>query len=275
MLVATALAACNAILGIDDRKLRPPDGPDDDASTADGDRSDANGDPDSGDAAVVVIDDAGPGLAVVIGTPGGFAIDTHEVTVDEYRAFLDGGGFDAGHPACTWNVSFAPGCAPSPDLGDPMTCIDWCDAYAYCASKGKRLCGRIGGTSQTVGELGNAATDEWTRACAGGLDADRFAYGPTADPARCNVLETDAGGLWPTGSAAACVGATPGVFDLSGNAWEWEDACSDGGSPQNDGCGFRGGSFLNPVAESKCTSGTFVARNIGFTSLGFRCCKGL
>jgi formylglycine-generating enzyme len=278
---AVAAGACNAILGIEDRNPRPDDDGGVDGSAGDG----ANGEDAlaSGDASVdnksdgPIEEDAGEGLAIVVGGPGGFAIDRHEVTVAEYGEFrATAAAFDAGLKECTWNASYEPSCTPSTRANAPMTCIDWCDAYAYCVWKGKRLCGRIGGTPQTTDDFPDAASDEWTRACAGGLDSNRFAYGPTGDPLKCNVQETDAGGLVPTGSMAACVGATPGVFDLSGNAWEWENACLDGGAqPQNDGCTFRGGCYANPLNDSKCSVGTFLPRNVGSGYVGFRCCKSL
>jgi hypothetical protein len=35
----------------------------------------------------------------------------------------------------------------------PITNVDWCDAYAYCAGIGKRLCGKIGGGTLDQGGL--------------------------------------------------------------------------------------------------------------------------
>ena len=274
--------ACNAILGIEDRLPRPDD------STLDGATNDGEAGPDDGstsnadgasDAPLLdVVQGDGGEMAVVIAGSGGFAIDRYEVTVAEYAEFrTKAATFDAGGLVCGWNTTYEPSCTPSPLPNAPMTCIDWCDAYAYCLWRGKRLCGRIGGGASKIADFPDAASDEWTRACAGGLDSNRFAYGVTGDVAKCNVQGTpNSTGVFAVGSLAACVGATPNVYDLSGNAWEWESSCLDsGGAPNNDGCTFRGGCYANPLADSKCSVGTFLPRDVGSTFVGFRCCKSL
>ena len=106
-----------------------------------------------------------------------FCIDTTEVTRAEYRDFLLATAGDAAgqRATCAWNDSFAPaarGCPVStfqPETqGDrPVVCIDWCDAVAYCAWAGKRLCGQIGGGS-LPGFFGGAfdpARSQWHAAC--------------------------------------------------------------------------------------------------------------
>ncbi len=273
--------ACNAILGIEERLPRPDDAEGDGSTNSDGSTDDAISSADgASDASLdgLIEEDVGVGLAVVIPGPGGFAIDRREVTVGEYGEFRAAApSFDAGTELCTWNTTYEPTCTISPNPNAPMTCVDWCDAYAYCLWRGKRLCGRIGGDKQHINDFPDAAGDEWTRACAGGLDSNRFSYGVTPDVTKCNVQGTfDGGGLVPTGSMPTCVGATPGVFDLSGNAWEWENACQDSGTaPNNDGCTFRGGCYANPIADSKCSVGTFLPRDVGSAFVGIRCCKSL
>jgi hypothetical protein len=63
------------------------------------------------------------------------------------------------------------------------------------------------------------------------------------------------------------------VFDLSGNAMEWEDACStstDGGS---DVCRLRGGSAY-AIGESQlaCDADNGEPRSYTAPGIGFRCC---
>jgi formylglycine-generating enzyme required for sulfatase activity len=84
-----------------------------------------------------------------------FQIDATEVRVKDYLAFLDAAVPLATQPdVCTWNVSFHPHDSSSPfgctdfDLTQPnrpIGCVDWCDAAAFCAWRGKRLCGKRGG----------------------------------------------------------------------------------------------------------------------------------
>ena len=60
---------------------------------------------------------------------------------------------------------------------------------------------------------------EWEAACRG-RRARPYAYGWRFSAGRGNTLETRIGGTTPEGLFAN--GATPeGVFDLSGNTWDW------------------------------------------------------
>ena len=72
--------------------------------------------------------------------------DEREVTSAEYAAFLSAITQPAAfqEPPCEWNVDLQPGCgedaaAPGPEA--PVTCVDWCDANAYCSWAQKTLCG--------------------------------------------------------------------------------------------------------------------------------------
>lgn len=229
--------------------------------------------------------DARPPSEIIITAPGSpYAIDTREITIAEYMQYR------AAPPAvpsslagCGWKTSLgpAPGCAlPSGDPARPMTCIDWCDAQAYCAAHGKHLCARIGGGSATTtAQRVDPLTDEWVRACGGPVPGERWPYGTTASPGACNTLEHDAGGTVVTGALAGCKGEQPEVFDMSGNAAEWEDSCllQDGGTGDAaaDTCAVRGGSFLDTNANAKCTSIAELARAEASPAVGARCCKDL
>src|SRR5262249_40663852 len=108
----------------------------------------------------------------------------------------------------------------------PVHAVDWCDAFAYCAWAGKRLCGRIaGGSVDPTFGTDLASESEWYNACSrGGQHA--YPYGDTYDPRACNGLEYGAGTgpQLPVGSLSSCTGGFAGLFDMSGNVSEWEDS---------------------------------------------------
>ncbi|MBN9160243.1 MAG: hypothetical protein BGO98_11350 [Myxococcales bacterium 68-20] len=223
--------------------------------------------------------DAGSGMIVVIPGPGGFAIDSHEVTVAQYTAFqIASAGFDSGIPRCAWRMTYAPAANcpldARPDV--PMTCVDWCSAAAYCAWADARLCGRIGGGAATSDTFTDPALNEWTRACTGGPTADRWCYGDEPNTTACNTTALDVGALSPVGKLAACVGGVDGLHDMSGNAWEWTNGCNENqDDPSNDGCPFRGGGYRGGLDGSKCAVGSYLRRGAALQDIGFRCCKSL
>lgn len=95
----------------------------------------------------------------ICGTPGcgdcpdhemvaypGFEIGSREVSNGEYQQFLAAQQDPAIQPGeCAWNDDFTPTQWPVASATLPVVNIDWCDARAYCAWAGKRLCGAIAG----------------------------------------------------------------------------------------------------------------------------------
>jgi formylglycine-generating enzyme len=209
--------------------------------------------------------------AVRVTRPGGsFCIDATEVTVAQYRAFVSAGGGASPDPACNGADAGAPppACEPLSPGKDayPVTCVTWCQASAFCAWAGKRLCGRIGGGAGAVDAENDPSQSEWMYACTGGT-TNAYPYGPSFDATKCN---TNGSATIPAGSLATCQGGFPGVFDLSGNVEEWVDAC------QVDSCLARGGEFGAVAADVACT--TAIATMLEFRTAaenfrGFRCCS--
>ena len=161
--------------------------------------------------------------------------------------------------------------------------MNWCDAYAYCQGVGKRLCGKIGGGSNASKDFANASLSEWYNACTS-HGANAFPYGSEYDGQACNG--SDYGNLHPSVSNTTLPVATfagcqstvtgyAGVYDLSGNLWEWEDSCT--GAGETGACRLRGGSFfLNDVSDyMRCDADYVDTRNPGgyFNIVGFRCCS--
>jgi sulfatase modifying factor 1 len=218
---------------------------------------------------------AGPALVKV----GAFCIDSTEVTNHHYADFLaTKPDVAAQPPSCSFNTSFTPGASwpvSANKINDPVVNVNWCDAYAYCAFAGKRLCGAIGGGPSALASLADKNVDQWFVACSAS-GASAFPYGSKYVSGKCNDLEGRSGGTRPVGTYPGCEGATPGVFDMAGNAFEWEDACSVSVGP-SDSCTLRGGSWQFSGAQNGVCAAYFsdyvVKRSEFFNDTGFRCCS--
>lgn len=202
-----------------------------------------------------------------------FALDRYEVTVGRVRRFLalyDASGLadgSAAHPAipgsgwrAEWSMhlpnsraDFAFAIAecggtwtdrPGPNEARPISCLSWYEAFAFCASEGKRL----------------PTEAEWEYAAAGGDEQRVYPWG-AAQPTRALVVFACAFDGDPSCSSddLPVVGSTPlgvgrfGQQDLAGSVWEWTldsyapyggDECRDCARLIDDGGRvFRGGEF--------------------------------
>jgi sulfatase modifying factor 1 len=210
---------------------------------------------------------------------GGFCIDVTETTDAQYAQFLqslDGGGGTL--PAeCARAPSHKPDGGVAVDTL-PVANVNWCDAYAYCAWAGKRLCGEIGGTGN-VGAWVSATDDEWFAACShSGTLA--YPYGSTFVSQDCNghahgVLQRVA-----VASMAKCIGGYAGLFDMSGNVWEWEASCTNSSDGLVDPCRARGGGWFSDQPNLTCAADSMSPQNFDgglyrtatWPFLGIRCC---
>jgi formylglycine-generating enzyme len=202
---------------------------------------------------------------------GTFCIDRTEVTRAQYNEFLRTNPSTADQPSeCARNTSFGPLTTPDgPDT--PVGNVDWCDAKAFCRWAGKRLCGKIGGGSLHTSEVRGANVSQWTAACS--ADATRaYAYGASYDPLACNGRARGLDSVVAVASLAACEGGFPGIFDLSGNVSEWEDACEELGTPSAR-CVFRGGDFTETSETLSCAAMWKQPIDYQQDYIGFRCCS--
>lgn len=217
----------------------------------------------SGDTSVMDVADAESGTACPerMIRVDSFCIDATEVIERDYSAFLTAkkGDTSGQHPSCAANTSFQPDPTlfPKTPTG-PVRGVDWCDAHAYCAWAGKRLCGKIGGGSVPTLSLDDPEISQWYRACSK-AGTRKFPYGDTYDATACRTKQS---GSVIAGSLAKCEGGYPGIFDMSGNVWEWEDGCDDatgecplrgGGWPQEGiaaGCAYLGVRYRSDRTES-------------------------
>lgn len=127
-----------------------------------------------------------------------FYIDKHEVTVGEYREFVEA----TGHRPLPKSVS-----RTSPTDQHPIVEVSWYDAMAYAEWVGKRL----------------PTEAEWEKSARGGLISQDYPWGNTIDGTKANYNKNTKSGKHNV--RATPVGTYPangyGVYDMSGNVAEW------------------------------------------------------
>lgn len=232
----------------------------------------------------------GPALIEVPLPDGFFCIDRTEVTNTHYAAFLASSpNTGAQSASCGWNTTFAPesssACDPLPydpsaRPNNPVSCVDWCDARAFCEWAGKELCGRIDGGENPTADFDDAEQSAWYRSCTGG-GTKSLPYGNDYEGSACVGLDFGVVRAQNVASVAQCQGGYDGLWDMSGNVSEWEDSC-DGAAGATGRCAHRGGSWLTPgEAALYCNSSlpsdttpnpVLTRRDTRDEHIGFRCC---
>jgi formylglycine-generating enzyme len=212
---------------------------------------------------------------------GGWCIDSTEISALQYQEFLAAkAGDTSGQSAmCANNTSFAPhsdgfNCAkgPTPYLDPvnypnlPVRCVDWCDAAAYCAWAGKRLCGKVSGGSLTLPDLSDASTNQWLHTCTQG-GTSTYPYGNLHVAGACWPQAEISVSSHDVATAPNCHGAGApfsSVHDLVGNADEWLDYCDPLAGPTPK-CAHAG--------ENACADYQLFNFNLGTATTGVRCCS--
>jgi formylglycine-generating enzyme required for sulfatase activity len=223
-----------------------------------------------------------------------FCIDTTEVTIAQYWAFVSDTSKDATKLApsvCKDNEFWL---HPDPDPGEPcnpgilvnpekrgeypMECVDWCDATSYCAWAGKRLCEGEGGKFLSINE--EDMKNEWYLACSQG-GKQKYSYGDNYDsqaavmPGASSQQEKP-GALTDKAKRNASSKA-PGyesLVHLSGNLGEWVNACV-GSLESNSSCSVRGGLYTQQSGKSEysqCSAAVQIKRHGPYPGIGIRCC---
>lgn len=170
-----------------------------------------------------------------------------------------------GVEGATWREPEGPGSGIGDRMDHPVVHVSWNDAAAYCAWAGVRLPTEV----------------EWEAAARGGLERKRYPWGDVLRPGgehRCNIWQ----GVFPSKNHASdgYLGTAPvdaylpngyGLYNMSGNVWEW---CGDwftsdpeqrgsSGRPEGPAQGnarlMKGGSYL--CHQSYCNRYRVAARS--------------
>lgn len=139
----------------------------------------------------------------------------------------------------------------------PASNTSFMQAEAACKNAGKRLC----------------KLNEWYRACEG-AEKRTYPYGSKFKKKACNCVylykDPTTSGPKPAGSMPEC--KTPeGVYDLSGNLWEWIDEQDQTGKLRL----LRGGGYSNQdyLLHCRTKSNSYQPLEEAHRGYGFRCCK--
>jgi hypothetical protein len=130
----------------------------------------------------------------------------------------------------------------------PQTMVNRTEAEDSCRSAGKRLC----------------ALDEWRESCEGPENSE-YPYGEKYDSRYCRTKQTESG---RSGRNPACR-SYYGVYDLSGNVWEWTSTPD----PDHEDFFFVTGGNWEAAEKATCSLSkySFYPQN-KYPGVGFRCC---
>jgi len=210
-----------------------------------------------------------------------FYIDKYEVTNAQYRRFVKETGYRA--PVAykrvegEWQACFRPWASSSFNRSDqPIVCVSWEDANAYCRWAGKRL----------------PTEAEWEKAARGGLiSAPPARSGNFADEtfkkhfSYMSIFTGYNDGFYYAAPVGCFESNRYGLKDMLGNVWEW---CSDwydkgyyASSPEKEPTGpaiggmrvVRGGAWFTPMSDVRIANRGCAEPAYWYIGVGFRCAK--
>lgn len=198
-----------------------------------------------------------------------FYIARYHTTVAQFRAFVDDSGFVPGNGDCL----------SGPD-DHPVVWVNWYEAMAYCDWLNGKLAEVPAGSpaSALASQIASGrlraslpSEAEWEKA-ARGDSGYQYPWGNRIDPSLANYKESGVGTTVPVGNYPGNV-SPYGVFDMSGNAWNWlrtvwgpsedepayslpydaNDGREDLSAPADMLRGMRGGAFTVEAERAKST----------------------
>ncbi|HEX6026155.1 MAG TPA: formylglycine-generating enzyme family protein [Solirubrobacter sp.] len=178
-------------------------------------------------------------------------------------------------PGATWERPEGPASDTFTRGRHPVTQVAYEDAQAYAAWAGKAL----------------PTEAEWEYAARGGLDGTVYAWGDEFDPAMANTWQGEFPWQRDGPPGTTRVGSYPpngfGLYDVTGNVWEW--TCDDAPNhrPEAPCCGpeaeetiprkvIKGGSHLcapNYCLRYRPAARQFEAVDTSTSHIGFRCVR--
>ncbi len=227
-----------------------------------------------------------------------FFMDEHEVTVRQYRAFVEATGYttdaeefgnagvldpSAGRwrliQGATWHHPFGPE-GPEAKENHPVTQVSWHDAKAYCQWAGGRLPTEVEWEHAARGATNSRAFCPWgtNRRIKGGKHMANTWQGPFP------VRNTVADGYRYSAPVGAFPATALGLYGMSGNVWEWTAnwfrPYPERGEPfaptEQSQKVQRGGSFLcSACGGYRVFSRSHSTPETSLFHVGFRCVQDL
>ena len=190
-----------------------------------------------------------------------FYIDAYEVTNAEYEKFT----YDTKREV---PYHWSNGKVPKNKKNHPVIYVNWYDAEGYCKWEGKRL----------------PTEQEWEKA-ARGESGNIYPWGNTWTIDKSNHPYKGSTGTEPVGSYPN--GTSPyGLYDMSGNVWEWVDSFYlphpgnniNRGEYGTDKRVLKGGSWFDCLSygcglSAPTFNRSFFTPEVRNNSFGFRCAK--
>lgn len=210
-----------------------------------------------------------------------FYIGRHEVTVKEFKTFIDATNYktDAEKKGysyiwtgsnwekkngVTWKCDVNGNTRPTSENDHPVIHVSWNDAKAYCKWAGGRL----------------PTEAEWEYAARGGQESKGYKYSGSNNMDEVGWYRGNAGRK--THAVGQKKANELGIYDMSGNVWEW---CSDwydsdyySSSPERNPQGpangslrvYRGGYWFNNARYCRVADRLRDDPDYGDSGLGFR-----
>ena len=213
----------------------------------------------------------------------GYLIARLPVTVRQYGAFVEGGGYReqrhwtaAGWIWRTGKQRSAPDywteVTWARDPGLPVVGVSWYEANAYC-----RWLSEITDCGYRL-----PTEAEWEKA-ARGHDGRIYPWGNEFQPDYCNARPGGIGRTSPAGQHSPAGDSPNGCVDMAGNASEWTSSkfaaypfdAADGREAQEGDAErvTRGGSWHSPILRVRAVSRGLNNPDFADNDLGFRCAR--